>query len=85
MLYRIHCQRLSTGEHMLTAYPTSGNDALHKTFSSWQDFRSAFSKYIDRSEIERLNSALANASFGIDIFEDRRQVEAAVLDSLGFT
>jgi len=84
MEYGLHVQRLSSGEHKVNAYPTSGEDVRHRTYSSWQDFRSAFSKYMDDSESEWLNSALANASCGIDVFENRRLVHRAVLDSLGF-
>jgi hypothetical protein len=83
MAYRLSVQRLSSGEHKVTAYPTSG-DVLHKTYSSWQDFRSAFSKYMDDSESKWLNSALSNATYGIDVFKSRRCVDRAVLDSVGF-
>ena len=83
MGYRLHVQRLSSGEHKVNAYPTSG-DIRNKTYSSWQEFRSAFSKYMDDSESEWLNSALANAPCGIDVFKSRMPVDHAVLDSLGF-
>jgi hypothetical protein len=83
MEYRLHVQRLSSGEHKVNAYPTSG-DVLHKTYSSWQDFSSAFSKYMDASESSWLKSELAKASCGIDVFKSRMSVHRAVLDSLGF-
>jgi len=83
MAYRLHVQRLSSGEHKVNAYPESG-DVLHKTYSSWQDFKSAFSKYMEEPESEWLNSELAKGSHGIDVFESRRSVDRAVLDGLGF-
>jgi len=82
--YRLHVQRLSSGEHKVNAYPTSGS-GLQKTFSSWQDFRSAFSKYMDDSESESLNLALADASYGIDAFKSLRPVPRTELDILGFS
>jgi hypothetical protein len=84
MEYILHVQRLSTGEHRVNAYPTSGNTAVHCTYLSWHDFRSAFSRYMNDSEAEWLNSMLANATYGVDVFKDRRAVTSDVLDELGF-
>lgn len=83
MEYMLHVQRLSSAEHRVNAYPTSG-DIRCKTYSSWQDFKSVFSKYIDGSQLDRLNSALDNAPFGTDVFESRMSVRREVLDSLEF-
>jgi hypothetical protein len=80
---RLNVQRLSSGEHKVNAYPTSG-DVRYKTYSSWQDFRCAFWKYMDDPESKRLNAALDKTPCGIDVFESRASVSSAVLDSLGF-
>jgi hypothetical protein len=83
MEYILHVQRLSSAERRVNAYPTSG-DVRRKTYSSWQDFTSVFSKYMDGPQLDRLNSALANAPCGTEVFESRTCVRREVLDSLGF-
>jgi hypothetical protein len=82
--YTLHVQRLSTGEHRVNAYPTSGNTAIYYTYPSWRDFKSAFSKYLSDPEAEWLDSTLANATYAVDVFQDCRAVTRDVLDELGF-
>lgn len=36
------------------------------------------------AEAERLDSKLANTTYGVDVFEDHRAVTHDVLDELGF-
>lgn len=85
MEYTLHVQRLSSGEHKVNAYPASGSaEAIHHTYSSWEEFKTAFSKYMDESETEWLDSILAKSSFGVDVFRSRRVVTSSVLADLGF-
>ena len=85
MEYWLRIQRLSTGEHMVSAYPATGTlDILHHTYSSWGQFKATFSKWVDEAEMEALDSTLSKSSFGVDVYKDRRVVTRSILDDLGF-
>jgi hypothetical protein len=84
MEYSLTVQRLSSGEHRVSAFPTTDTtDVLHHSYSSWDEFKSAFSKYIDEAEAEWLNKTLSESSFGVDVFKSRGLVTYAVLHDLG--
>jgi hypothetical protein len=81
--YSVTLQELSSGLFVARGYPSSGQDVLHHTYSTWQEFETDFVSLVPDMQALR-KKVDKTTGHAVSIFDDNHMVLESVLTGKGF-